>query len=59
MCADRLGSMSSRKNNTVGSVRAANGGGFDLVLAADVLYSVGDIRPLVRAACALMTSDDL
>lgn len=33
---------------------AAGGNGFDLVLAADCLYSVGDIRPLVRAACDLM-----
>ena len=38
---------------------AAGGGGqagFDLVLAADCLYSVGDIRPLVRAACLLLRS---
>ena len=35
---------------------SAGGGpvGFDLVLAADCLYSVGDIQPLVRAAVALM-----
>ena len=31
-----------------------DGGGFDLVLAADVVYTPGDIQPLVRAARKLV-----
>ena len=34
--------------------RAGEGGGWDMVLAADVLYSAGDIQPLVGAAAALL-----
>lgn len=40
------------------SIRAHASQPFDLILAADVLYSVGDVVPLVRAACALMGGDE-
>lgn len=36
--------------------RALEGGGWDLVLAADVLYSAGDILPLISAASQLLSS---
>lgn len=36
------------------SQRASEDGGWDLVLAADVLYSAGDIQPLVGAAAVLL-----
>ena len=43
-----------RDTHAVGTTRAADGGRFELVLLADVLYTAGDIAPLVRAACALL-----
>ena len=36
-----------------GDGRGVRGGSFDLVLAADVLFSVGDIEPLVKAVACL------
>ena len=43
-----------RDFEAVGRTHSGDGRGFDLILAADVLYTAGDIAPLVRAAARLL-----
>ena len=55
-CDARARRLDWREPSQVDALRAAEApaDGFDLLLAADVLFSVGDVAPLVAAATALL-----